>query len=321
MVPMVRRLKVASRRARRPSPVGSTAEIHEFPARAPDRTRRHRPKVLAIANHKGGVGKTTVTLGLAEAAAAAGVRVGVIDLDPQADLTAVLHPRADEVAAGDYPSIESCLISGSRTLAEVMGPSNWDGVDIVGAARTLAGIDPYLAQAEQRDPRARLRLRDQVLDLDLDLVLIDLQRSLSQSGTVGLLASDGVLGVTELSSFSDRALTSLVTTVRSLSGWAEHVRMIGVAVNLAAQTRESTRVAEALRAGWGPQLWEPFIPHRAVIKESYTAYRSKLRDFGTAQARAVSQIFDGYHVTATAALDKAIKQQDKANTHHDKGAQ
>lgn len=191
---------------RKPPPrPGSTATVHRFPdtpmtpgpAEDPDLPRKRQPMVLAIANQKGGVGKTTVTLGLAEAAAAAGLEVVVIDFDSQANLTTTLHPSADMVATGDMPSVESALIRGGRPLVEVVTPSLWKGVQIVGASDTLSGLEQYLINEENVAARTRpsssprLRLREQVRTLDADLVLIDMQRSLSVQGTAGLLAPRG----------------------------------------------------------------------------------------------------------------------------------
>lgn len=299
----------------RHTPLRGTAEIREFPVTpmTPGPADLHpakRPLVLAVGNQKGGPGKTTVTLGLLEAGAAAGLTCLGIDFDPQANLTQVLHPEADAVFAGDLPSIESCLIRGGRRLPEVMAPALWQNVWIAGAGRTLSGLEQYLVHDEAAvSPglEPRLRLRHEVLSLrDVDLVVIDLQRSLSVQGTVGILAADGVLGVTEPSTFSARGLADLATTVSSLVFRSAHVRLIGLLINQSAHTRESGRIREELDKVWGDRIWQPAIPSRAVIKEAYTGYRQPLREFGDRAATEVADMFDIHLATARAALSAAV---------------
>ena len=223
--------------------------------------------VVAVANQKGGVGKTTVTLGLADAAARRGRPVLVIDLDPQANATTGLgvgrvRSTIDDALAADRPG----------ALAASITASGWDmnGIAaprIVPSSPALAAREPQLAT----DPiGAQDRLRaalDGAVDADT-LVLIDCPPSLGLLTVNGLVAADRVLIVTEPAAWAAdgvdqmRRTVSRVREVRNAT-----LDVAGIAVNRLARTRDGNYWHEQLLDSFSDQILGP-IRQRAAIAEA-----------------------------------------------------
>ena len=152
--------------------------------------------VVAVANQKGGVGKTTVTLGIADAAARRGLKVLVVDLDPQANATSGLGVEAPGRTVDD-------ALAADRTgaLADVVTASAWPNG--TGPAPAVAPSSPSLAAREPQlatDPigaQDRLRHALEGVADGYELVLLDCPPSLGLLTVNGLVAADRVLIVTE----------------------------------------------------------------------------------------------------------------------------
>jgi len=247
--------------------------------------------VAAILNQKGGVGKTTVTLGLAAAAQRAGDAVLVVDLDPQGSAGWSMGVEASD----DHLSVGDVLRTGDPAVARAATvTSGWgEGVDVLPASRNL--ID---READDTDLQSALRLRRALEPMlgDYRHVLIDCAPSLGPTTHSGLALADRVLLVVELSALSVRGAETVLDVVEEV--WAElnpDLDVGGVIVNRApAVSVEAARQEEALNRLMGKRaVWHPFVPQRTVLNES-VGDRCPVHDLGY-RAKDVVEVFDALY--------------------------
>ncbi len=244
--------------------------------------------VTAILNQKGGVGKTTLALGLAAAAQERGDNVLVVDLDPQGSAGWALGVEADD----DHLAVGDVLRTGDPRVAEAaVVISGWGkGVDVLPSSLGLIE-----READSTDPAASRRLRNALEPLAdrYDHILIDCAPSLGPTTRCGLAAADGVLLVVELSALSIRGADAVMATLHHLEdGLNPTLDLFGVVVNRApAISIEADRQVEELSRHMGRRsVWSPFIPQRTVINEA-VGHRLPLHDLGY-RAKDTTRIFD-----------------------------
>src|SRR4051812_17020643 len=151
-----------------------------------DKRTRAMKKVLAIANQKGGVGKTTTAVNLAASIANAGRRVLLVDLDPQANATSGVGFPKGTVAEGIYEAL-----SGDRPIRELLQLTEVDNLYLVPSTRDLSGAEVELVSVEQREQRlvaALAPVRDQ-----FDYLIIDCPPSLGMLTLNALVAATAVV--------------------------------------------------------------------------------------------------------------------------------
>lgn len=237
---------------------------------------------VAVANQKGGVGKTSTTLGLAAAAAHAGRRVLVVDLDPQANASTALGVTDDGYTSNDvlYANLTGCA-------ADAVRPTGW--------GEQIGCIPASLALAEREaDPALGIefRLRKALAGVDgFDLCLLDCPPSLGRLVVNALVAATHLLIVTTPQA---HALLGVQHVLDTAAVVGEHynpaLTLAGIVVNqVPARAREADYRLAELTAVFGALVWQPVIPTRVVIAEAIGA-AAPLHAF-TARARDVLAIF------------------------------
>ena len=250
--------------------------------------------VLGVCSLKGGVGKTSVTLGLASAALARGVATLVIDLDPQCDATMALGAdgtdRLDVAAVLDDPR--------SSVVERSIAPSAWadEGLDVMlGSADSAAHDGPTSA-----DDLERLAFALSFIGR-YDLVLLDCPPSLGGLTRSGLMACDRAVVVTEPGLFSVMAVGRAMRTIDELRrGPARSLQPLGIVVNrVRHRSIEQAFRLEELRTLYGPLVLSPVIPERAALQQAQGAGQG-VHTFPGAPAAELATAFDEL-------LDRALR--------------
>jgi chromosome partitioning protein len=220
-------------------------------------------KVIAIANQKGGVGKTTTAINLSASLAANDLRVLLIDCDPQGNATTgVGIPKT-----ADQLTIYHALFS-DTPLSEIIVKTEFDGLDLVPSNRNLVAANLELVEAEDRESRLRNKV-DEIRE-QYDYIIIDCPPALDLLTLNALVAADKVLIPIQCEFFALEGISQLIDTVDGIRDSFQHnLGIEGILLTMYDDRTNLTRqVAADLGEFFKDEIFKTIIPRSVRLAEA-----------------------------------------------------
>ncbi len=220
-------------------------------------------QIIACANQKGGVGKTTTVVNLATYLALAGDRVLVIDLDPQGNATSGLGVDRGELETSIYDAVV-----GNVSIEDLIAPTAVPGLSVIPSSISLAGAEVELAPVAQRERRLARLIH--VLIPDYDYIVLDCPPSLGLLTVNALTAAHAVLIPIQCEYYALEGLTQLIATVNLVRDHLNpDLAVKGVVLTMYdARTNLSAEVAAEVRTHLADAVFETVVPRNVSLSES-----------------------------------------------------
>ncbi|MBO5442696.1 MAG: ParA family protein [Alphaproteobacteria bacterium] len=221
------------------------------------------PRIIAIANRKGGVGKTTTTVNVATAMAAAGKKVLVVDLDPQGNASTSMGVDKRGRMASSYE-----VLLGDKRLAEAIVWTEIPNFSLVPSSADLAGAEVELVDMENREYALKNALKKDAVNYDY--ILIDCPPSLSLVTINALVAADAVIVPLQCEFLALEGITDLIRNINQIKRkFNPKLELQGVVLTMYDRRNNlSQMVEDDVRNFFGKKVYQTVIPRNVRISEA-----------------------------------------------------